>query len=52
MLYAIFGTGRHLVVDVPKPGEEAAAIKCVGSKARLRTVVTALADYFEHHPSG
>jgi hypothetical protein len=32
--------------DVPKPGEEAAAIECAGSEARLREIATAVGEYF------
>jgi hypothetical protein len=54
-LAPITGTGKTAVnqaFDVPKPGEEAAAIKCVGSEARLRAIVTSLAAYFKQHLSG
>jgi hypothetical protein len=54
-LAPITGTGKSAVnqaFDVPKPGEEAAAMRCVGSQARLRTIVTSLADYFKRHPLG
>src|SRR4051794_19571671 len=51
----ITGTGKSAVNEafhVPKPGEEAAAIECVGSEERLRTIVDALAVYAEQHPFG
>jgi hypothetical protein len=44
-LAPITGTGKSAVnqaFEAPKPGEEAAAIKCVGSEARLRAIATAL----------
>jgi hypothetical protein len=54
-LAPITGTGKSAVnqaFDVPKPGETEAAIKCVGSEARLRTITAALAKYFSEHPFG
>jgi hypothetical protein len=54
-LAPITGNGKSQVnqaFDVPQPGEEAAAIKCAGSEARLRIITAALAAYFEQHPSG
>jgi hypothetical protein len=54
-LAPITGTGKHAVseaFDAPLPGQTEAAIKCVGSEARMRKIAAALAEYFATHPNG
>lgn len=54
-LARLSGTGKSAVnqaFDVPKPGENEAAIACAGSERRLRTILAALNRYFEKHPFG
>ncbi len=49
-LAPITGEGKHAVnqtFDVPKPGETEAAIECVGSEARLRTITKGVGDYLK-----
>ncbi len=54
-LALITGRGTHAVnqaLDRLSAAQTRAAIRCVGSEARLRRIVTALANWFSTHPSG
>ena len=51
-LASITGPGKTAVnqaFDVPKPGETEAAIKCVGSEARMRTLSAALVKFVREY---
>lgn len=54
-LALITGRGAHAVnqaLDRVSAAQTRAAIRCVGSEARLRRIATALANWFSTHPSG
>jgi hypothetical protein len=51
----ITGAGKHAVnqaFDAPTAEQTKAAITCVGSDARLRSIAAAMAQYFQQHPYG